>query len=116
MKMLSIFMEYRALPVMGCEKTMSDFDNSLISTLEETMPWATVRNYIFSYLPPFPCNQCCGSGSTCFWAYQIRILLSSCKNSKKNLNSLYFVTLFDFLSLKNDGNVASKSNKHKELC
>jgi hypothetical protein len=38
----------------------------------------------------------------------IRILLSSCKNSKKNLDSFYFVTL-DFLSLKNDGNVPSKS-------
>ncbi len=32
-------------------------------------------------------------------------------NSKKNLDSYYFVTLFDFLSLKNDVNVASKSNK-----
>ncbi len=31
--------------------------------------------------------------------------------SKKNLDSYYFVTLFDFLSLKNDVNVASKSNK-----
>jgi hypothetical protein len=30
-------------------------------------------------------QQCCGSGSgsTCFWASRIRILLSSCKNSKK---------------------------------
>jgi hypothetical protein len=26
----------------------------------------------------------------------IRILLSSCKNSKKNLDFFYFVTLFDF--------------------
>jgi hypothetical protein len=41
---------------------------------------------------------------------------SSCKNSKKNLDSYYFVTLFDFLSLKNDVNVASKSNKQKKLC
>ncbi len=38
------------------------------------------------------------------------------KNSKKNLDSLYFVTLFDFLSLKNDVNVPSKSNKQKKLC
>jgi hypothetical protein len=61
-------------------------------------------------------NQCCGSGSTgstCFWASRIRILLSSCKNSKKNLHSYHFVTLFDFLSLKKD--VASKSNKQKKL-
>jgi hypothetical protein len=40
-------------------------------------------------------------------------LLSSCKNSKKNLDSYYFVNLFDFLSLKNDANVPSKSNKQK---
>jgi hypothetical protein len=65
-------------------------------------------------------QQCCGSGSesgsgsTCFWAS--RILLSSCKNSKKNLDSSYFVTLFEFLSWKNDVNVASKSHKQKKLC
>jgi hypothetical protein len=46
----------------------------------------------------------------------IRILLSSCKNSKKNFDSYYFVTLFDFLCVKNDVNVASKSNKQKKLC
>ncbi len=74
-------------------------------------------------------NQCSGSesGSTCFWAswfririhqsevwIRIRILLSSCKNSKKNLDSYYFVTLFDFLSLENYVNVPSKSNKQKK--
>jgi hypothetical protein len=42
--------------------------------------------------------------------------LDSCKNSKKNLDSYYFVTLFDYLSLKNDVNVCSKSNKQKKLC
>ncbi len=41
------------------------------------------------------------------------ILLSSCKNSKKNFDSYYFVTLFDFLSLKNGVNVDSESNKQK---
>jgi hypothetical protein len=46
---------------------------------------------------------------------RIRILLSSCKNSKKNLDFYFFVTLFDFLSLKNDVNLASKSNKQKKL-
>ncbi len=45
----------------------------------------------------------------------IRILLSSCKNSMKNFDSLYFVTLFDFLSLKNYVNVPSKSNKQKNF-
>jgi len=33
----------------------------------------------------------------------------------KNLDSYYFVTLFVFLSLKNDVNVSSKSNKQKKL-
>jgi hypothetical protein len=70
-----------------------------------------------------------GSGSTSFWASRIRILIhksevwiririlqSSYKNSKKNLYAFYFVTLFDFFSLKNDVNVPSKSNKQKKLC
>ncbi len=65
------------------------------------------------------------TGSTCFWASRIRIhqsdewiririllwiriLLSSCKISKKNLDSYYFVALFDFLSLKNYVNVPLK--------
>jgi hypothetical protein len=77
-------------------------------------------------------KQCCGSesgstGSTCFWASRIRIrihlsevwiriLQSSCKNSKKNFDSSYFVTLFEFLTLKNDENGASKSHKPKKLC
>jgi hypothetical protein len=38
------------------------------------------------------------------------------QKNKKNLDSYYFVTLFDFLSLKNDVNVPSKSNKQKKLC
>ena len=41
-------------------------------------------------------------------------LLPPCKNSKKNLDSYYFVTLFDFLSMKKDVNVSSKSNKQKK--
>jgi hypothetical protein len=41
-------------------------------------------------------NQCCRSesGSTCFWASWIRILLPPSKNSKKNLDSYCFVTSF----------------------
>jgi hypothetical protein len=38
------------------------------------------------------------------------------QNSKKNLDSYYFVILFEFLSLKNDVNVASKSHKQQKLC
>ena len=41
----------------------------------------------------------------------IRILLSSCK---KVLDSYYFVTFFDFLSLENYVNVPSNSNKQKK--
>jgi hypothetical protein len=36
-------------------------------------------------------------------------------NNKKNLESYYFVSLFDFLSLKNNVNVPSKSSKKKKL-
>jgi hypothetical protein len=52
-------------------------------------------------------SQRCGSGSGSFYHHA--------KNSKKNLDSYYFMTLFDFLSLKNDVNVPSKSNKQKKL-
>jgi hypothetical protein len=37
------------------------------------------------------------------------------QNSKNSLDSYYFVTLFYFLSLKNDVNIASKSNKQKKF-
>jgi hypothetical protein len=35
------------------------------------------------------------------------------QNGKKDLDSYYFVTIFDILSLKNDVKVPSKSNKQK---
>ncbi len=40
-------------------------------------------------------------------------LSSSSKNSKKNLDSYCFVTFSYFLSLKNDVNAHSKSNRPK---
>jgi hypothetical protein len=50
-----------------------------------------------------------GSGSGSFYLYA--------KIIGKILNPrYYFVTLFDFLSLKNNVNVPSKSNKQKKLC
>ncbi len=67
---------------------------------------------------PLCIQECSGSGT--FWYgsesgwIRIRLLLSSCKNSKKNLDSYYFVTLFDFLSSKKDVNVSSKSIKQKK--
>jgi hypothetical protein len=48
-----------------------------------------------------PARQCSRSesgygsvGSVCFWASWIRIILSSSKNSKKNLDSYCFLTFF----------------------
>jgi hypothetical protein len=41
-------------------------------------------------------KMCSSFVHTCFWASRIRILLSSCKNIKKNLDSYYFVTFFTF--------------------
>jgi hypothetical protein len=62
---------------------------------------------IFALLDPDPDPQFeCGS-------MRIRIRI---RNPEKNLDSYYFVALFDFLSLKNDVNVPSKSNKQKKLC
>jgi hypothetical protein len=46
---------------------------------------------------------------------RIRFLLSSGKKSRETLDSCFFVLLYDFLSLENDVNVASKSNKPKKL-
>ncbi len=37
------------------------------------------------------------------------------QKQEENLDSYYFVTPFDFLSLKNDVNVASKSNKQTKF-
>jgi hypothetical protein len=37
------------------------------------------------------------------------------QNSKKNFDSYYFLSFFDFLSLKNDVNVPSKSDKQNFL-
>jgi hypothetical protein len=83
--------------------------------------------------------QCCGSGSTgstCFWASWIRIrihwsevwirnrillwisiqiLFSLSKYSKKNVDFYRFVTFFDFLSLKNDVKIPSKSNMQENF-
>ncbi len=56
-------------------------------------------------------SQRYGSGSGSFYHHA--------KIVRKNLievDSYYFVTLFDFLSLKNDVNVPSKRNKQKKLC
>jgi hypothetical protein len=53
-------------------------------------------------------RSCSGSGSGSFYHHG--------KIVRKTLIPTIFVTLFDFLSLKNDVNVASKSNKQKKLC
>ncbi len=72
-------------------------------------------------------NQGCGSGrSICFWVSwiriwirqseeRIRILLSSSKNSKKNLDSYCFVTSFWLFIWTNDVHVPSNSSKQKNF-
>jgi hypothetical protein len=50
-----------------------------------------------------------GSGSGSFY-HHAKIV------RKTLIPTFYFVTLFEFLSLKNDVNVPSKSNKQKKLC
>ncbi len=45
----------------------------------------------------------------------VRNLLSTSKNWRKTLISTVLWILYDFLSLKNDVNVPSKRNKHKNL-
>jgi hypothetical protein len=52
-------------------------------------------------------GSCSGSGSGSFYHHA--------KIVRKTFDSYYFVSLFDFLSLKNDVNVASKSSKQKKL-
>ncbi len=71
-------------------------------------------------------RQCCGSvGSVCFWASRIRIrhylygsgsrsFHQQAKKVRKTLIPV-FLLLFDFLSLKTDVNVSSKSNKPKHF-
>jgi hypothetical protein len=51
-------------------------------------------------------GSCSGSGSGSFY-HHAKIV---------RFDSSYFVILFEFLSLKNDVNVASKSHKQKKLC
>ncbi len=58
-------------------------------------------------------EQCCGSGSTCFWASWI--LLSLSKNKKKNLNFYCFVTSFLLLIFVKWCKVPSKSNMQKNF-
>ncbi len=55
-------------------------------------------------------GSCSGSGSGSFYHHPKIV------RKLKNLDSYYFVTLSEFLSLKNDVNVASKSHKQKKLC
>jgi hypothetical protein len=89
---------------------------------EITRPFKNVAFLQTQPLAKLRLKQFSRSGSTCFWASRIRIhlsevwiriLLSSSKNSKKNLDSNCFVTSFGLLSLKNEVYVPSNSNKLK---
>ncbi len=47
MKLLTVLKDLRAFRVMGCTKTMSDFEQGILSALQDSLPWAVVR--LFSY-------------------------------------------------------------------
>jgi hypothetical protein len=104
-----IHQETRSCPIPLSRKTM--FVTPELKRLPDSVADPDPDPHVFG--PP-------GSGSTSqIWIrilLWIRILPSACKNSKENLDSYYFVTLFEFLSLKNYVNVASKSNEQKKLC
>ncbi len=92
------------------ESTGSRMNTSAYSLVNKMIVCACVRAwstsahifYVCSVRSPPVFRIRTRTGSTCFLAswIRIRILLSSCKNNKKNLESYYFVTLFDLLSLK----------------
>ncbi len=81
----------------------------------KTLAWSCVFVRKFCKKSYFATNNCftqcsgsgSGSGSTCFWAFRIRIriLLSASKNSKKNLDSYFFVTSFGLFICEKDVNV-----------
>jgi hypothetical protein len=76
------------------ESFSEDSQNILCATPKRRGSWVISVYLCLSVADPDP-NP--GSvGSVCFWVSWIRIrsLLSSCKNSKKNLDSYCFVTLF----------------------
>jgi hypothetical protein len=95
---------FKRIPASGTQNTKKNTTNQLVSVLR-------IRIHTFFGLPD-PDPLVVG------WIrimLQIRILLSSCKNSRNNLDSFYLVILFDFLFLKKDVNVGSKSNKQNKL-
>ncbi len=102
---------------------------------ESEAPYCLYYSSWPSYSNSFAYRQSCGSGSESgfgsigsvyFWAswiririhksnVWIRILLSLSHNCKKNFDFYCFVTSFWLLSLKNDVNVPSKSNKQQNF-
>jgi hypothetical protein len=93
-------------------------DQAQISAIEQQLQQFCFGVYTVNYSVPDPnppdphvfwppgsgsASQRYGSGS---FYHHAKIV-------KKNLESYYFVTLFDFLSLKNNITVPSKSNKEK---
>ncbi len=85
-----------------------------------------INTYNFLVSAAYGAKQCCGSGSTCFWAsrnrihlsevwIRIRILLSSCKNSKKTLIPT-ILWLFLTFSFEKWCKCTFKKYKQKKLC
>jgi hypothetical protein len=81
--------------------------------------------YIFKSKGGSKFGKNCGKSGVCwihmflghrFHKSEIRILLSSNKKCKKNIDSYCFVTSLCLFSLKNDVNVPSKSNIQQKFC
>jgi hypothetical protein len=86
------------------------YERESVTLAENQYPGSDSGSGSTCFLPPGPgsTSQRYGSGSGSFYQHA--------KIVRKILDSYYFVTLFDFLSLKNYVNVASKSNEQKKLC
>ncbi len=79
--------------------------------------------HLSTFKPIFFCSlQFCGSGSVCFWAsrvricpyfVRIRILPSTSKKSKTNLDFYFLWLLFDFSSLLTTDGISKKTLKNK---
>jgi hypothetical protein len=50
MKLLTVLKDLRAFRVMGCTKTMSDFEQGILSALQDCLPWAVVRLFCLFHI------------------------------------------------------------------
>ncbi len=130
---LNFFYKFCITSWSGCWSGLDPY--SATGWIRIRIQWIRIRNTAFTPLPVRPAGsmrririvpsfQYCGSGTVCFWASWIRIRIITHRGMepepsnirqkwKKTLDSYCFVTFLGFLSLKNDENVPTKSNKQK---